>query len=308
MALNITIKKSGDSLTANELNQIVAAIQSLEQATPESIPEELATTGQPGFHIIDINNNIGLRYDANGLDAAKVSEHFKSLISTPASSNSKWSGKTVNVLGDSNTEFGRYTTSLQMLLQCTLNNYGVAGTRIASSSASDTDSFCARYSDMPACDAVLVMGGTNDWNQAWSESFGTFSDREKTTFCGALHYLFSGLIEKYPNAPIIICTIPHSKNEEYSHITPSQSVSDNGEGITLNHNGKTLDDYSEMIIRVARWYALPVIDIRHAFASGVITRYFSDDVHFNELGGGMIARYIAAHMEIIYDQFYKEIK
>lgn len=272
----------------------------------DNLSEELAATEQEGFFIADVSGNIVFKYDVDGFDAAKLSEHFKSLL--PAGSNSKWSGKTINVLGDSNTAFGRYTNPLSKLLQCTLNNYGVAGTRIASSSASDTDSFCVRYSSMPACDAVLVMGGTNDWNQAWSESFGTFSDREKTTFCGALHYLFSGLIEKYPNTPIVICTIPHNKNEEYSHITPSEHVSDNGEGITLNHNGKTLDDYSEMILRVARWYALPVIDIRHAFASGVVPRYFSDDVHFNDLGGGMIARYIAAHMEVIYDQYYKEIK
>lgn len=91
-------------------------------------------------------------------------------------------------------------------------------------------------------------------------------------------------------------------------MTPSQYISDNGEGITLNHNGKTLDNYSDMIIRVARWYGLPVIDVRHAFASGVLAQYFSDDVHFNEVGGSMIARYIAVEMEHIYDKFYKEIQ
>lgn len=121
-------------------------------------------------------------------------------------------------------------------------------------------------------------------------------------------FLYSGLVAKYPSKPIIVCTIPHNKNEEYAHMPPSQYISDNGEGITLNHNSKTLDDYSDMIIRVARWYGLPVIDVRHAFISGVITRYFSDDVHFNDLGGGMIARCIAVEMEQIYDKFYKEIQ
>lgn len=310
MALNIVIKKTGDKLTADELNKIVAAVQTLEQAEPGTMPDELLTTEQQGFFVVDSNNNVALKYDSDGFDVAKLSAHFKSLI--PLSyEKTKWNGKTINVLGDSNTAFGKYTSPLAKLLQCTLNNYGVAGTRIASSSssaASDTDSFCARYPDMAVCDAVLVMGGTNDWNQAWSEGFGTFSDRQKNTFCGALHYLFSGLIEKYPDIPIVICTIPHNKNEEYAHMTPSQYISDNGEGITLNHNNKTLDDYSDMIIRIARWYGLPVIDVRHAFASGVITQYFSDDVHLNDLGGGMIARYIAAHMEFIYDQYYKEIK
>ncbi|QUR46167.1 SGNH/GDSL hydrolase family protein [Bacteroides xylanisolvens] len=266
----------------------------------------VASTTEKGFFVCDSNGNIAFQYDSNGFDAAKLSIHFKSLLQINIGS--KWNGKTINVLGDSNTAFGKFTNPLSKLLECTLNNYGVAGTRIASSSASDTDSFCARYPDMAVCDAVLVMGGTNDWNQAWSEGFGTFSDRQKNTFCGALHYLFSGLIEKYPDIPIVICTIPHNKNEEYAHMTPSQYISDNGEGITLNHNSKTLDDYSDMIIRVARWYGLPVIDVRHAFVSGVITRYFSDDVHFNDLGGSMIARCIAVEMENIYDKFYKKIQ
>lgn len=267
----------------------------------------VASTTEKGFFVCDSNGNIAFRYDSNGFDAAELSTHFKSLLQINIGS--KWKGKTINVLGDSNTQFGKYTTPLAKLLQCTLNNYGVTGTRIASAAESNTDCFCVRYPSMDnVCDAVLVMGGTNDWNQAWSEPFGTFSDRTRYTFCGALHFLYSGLIEKYPNKPIIICTIPHNKNEAYSHMTPSQYISDNGEGITLNHNGKTLDNYSDMIIRVARWYGLPVIDVRHAFASGVLTQYFSDDVHFNEVGGSMIARCIAVEMEHIYDKFYKEIQ
>ena len=51
-----------------------------------------------------------------------------------------------------------------------------------------------------------------------------------------------------------------------------------------------------------------MIDVRHAFASGVLAQYFSDDVHFNEVGGSMIARCIAVEMEYIYDKFYKEIQ
>lgn len=301
-ALNKKVEKeNGKGLSTNDFdNEYKSKVDNMSFGG-------VASTTEKGFFVVDADGKIAFKYDAEGFDVAELSLHFKSLL--PGNSNSKWKGKTVNVLGDSNTQFGKYTTPLANLLQCTLNNYGVTGTRIASASEANTDCFCVRYPDMDnACDAVLVMGGTNDWNQAWSEPFGTFSDRTRYTFCGALHFLYSGLVAKYPSKPIIVCTIPHNKNEEYAHMPPSQYISDNGEGITLNHNSKTLDDYSDMIIRVARWYGLPVIDVRHAFISGVITRYFSDDVHFNDLGGGMIARCIAVEMEQIYDKFYKEIQ
>lgn len=99
----------------------------------------VASTTEKGFFVCDSNGNIAFRYDSNGFDAAELSTHFKSLLQINIGS--KWKGKTINVLGDSNTQFGKYTTPLAKLLQCTLNNYGVTGTRIASAAESNTDCF-----------------------------------------------------------------------------------------------------------------------------------------------------------------------
>lgn len=35
---------------------------------------------EDGWHLVDEQMNVALKYDADGLDAAKVSDHFKSLL------------------------------------------------------------------------------------------------------------------------------------------------------------------------------------------------------------------------------------
>lgn len=42
--------------------------------------KEVAKVSDNGFYIADSNDNVALKYDENGLDAAKVSEHLKSLL------------------------------------------------------------------------------------------------------------------------------------------------------------------------------------------------------------------------------------
>lgn len=42
--------------------------------------KEVAKVSDDGFYLTDSNDNVALKYDVNGLDAAKVSEHLKSLL------------------------------------------------------------------------------------------------------------------------------------------------------------------------------------------------------------------------------------
>lgn len=45
--------------------------------------EDIATflqVNEDGWHLVDEQMNVALKYDADGLDAAKVSDHFKSLL------------------------------------------------------------------------------------------------------------------------------------------------------------------------------------------------------------------------------------
>ena len=85
MSINIPTKSEGDKLTASEFNQVVNAIKTLEENisgggdTPTHT-DEIATTEEKGFFVVDSEKKIGMKYDANGLDVAKLSDHFKALL------------------------------------------------------------------------------------------------------------------------------------------------------------------------------------------------------------------------------------
>ena len=83
MPINIPSKKDGDKLTANEFNSLVNAVKTLEENSGGAgdIPTtDIPTTEDQGFFIVDKEKKIGMKYDTNGLDVAKLSDHFKSLL------------------------------------------------------------------------------------------------------------------------------------------------------------------------------------------------------------------------------------
>lgn len=88
-------------------------------------------------------------------------------------------------------------------------NYGIGGTRIARQSKQSAEErwdkdFCSRVSTMQnEADAVVVFGGTNDYGHGDAPT-GSMNDRTPDTFYGALHTLYSSLIEKYIGASIVV--------------------------------------------------------------------------------------------------------
>ncbi len=162
----------------------------------------------------------------------------------------------INFLGDSITQ-GSGTSSIEKcyvsLVKDALNlkearNYGVSGTRISRQDSGDfPEDFCRRAERMEDADAVVVFGGTNDYGHGISP-MGEFSDRTNYSFYGALHCLSQMLIRKYTGKPIIFMTPIHRKEE-----------ADGGEGAKQGNH--TLYDYVCAIKEVARYYAIPVLDL-----------------------------------------------
>lgn len=98
-------------------------------------------------------------------------------------------------------------------------NYGIGGTRIARQSKPSAEErwdndFCSRVSKMQRdADVIVVFGGTNDYGHG-DAPIGSTKDRTPDTFYGALHTLYSSLIEKYIGTPIVVITPLHRTNEE----------------------------------------------------------------------------------------------
>jgi lysophospholipase L1-like esterase len=201
----------------------------------------------------------------------------------------KLEGLKVNFLGDSITE-GAGTTGKDKIYHALLakkygfeaRNYGISGTRIARQKNDayppvDTE-FCTRYKTMDDdADLVVVFGGTNDFGHG-DAMFGHFTDRTNDTFYGACHVLMQGLIEKYPEARIVIMTPIHRDNED----------SDKGDG-TKPNGSLPLIDYVNAIKEVAQYYSLPVLDLWSV--SGlqpkvpvIKEKYCPDGLHPNDAG------------------------
>lgn len=212
-------------------------------------------------------------------------------------------GTKINFLGDSITE-GAGTSShdkmFTMLIECEYGaicqNYGIGGTRIARQKTPTEEKwdrdFISRVPEMDAdADIVVVFGGTNDFGHG-DAPMGTMSDRTPYTFYGALHCLYTALIEKYPDVPIVVLTPLH-------RITEDIPTGDNKPAPV-----GTLKEYVNIIREVAEYYSLPVLDLFKE--SGlqpkipvIQQKYVPDGLHPNDAGNEILAHKIARFLEML---------
>ncbi len=207
----------------------------------------------------------------------------------------KLEGLKINFLGDSITE-GHGTSGEDFTFWSLLKReaglakargYGIGGTRIARQKTPtdprwDLD-FCRRALEMDQdADVVVVFGGTNDFGHG-DAPLGNMSDRTPDTFYGACHTLYQSLIERYPDATIVVMTPLHRGNEDDPR----------GDG-HKTENLATLSEYVAIIKEVAAYYALPLLDL--FTLSGIQPKneilrqkYCPDALHPNDAGHKLIA-------------------
>ena len=108
------------------------------------------------------------------------------------------------------------------------------------------------------------------------------SDRTVWTYYGALHVLFTSLIEKYPTSSIVILTPLHREDEEVK--TPN------------------LKSFVDATRQVAEYYSLPVLDLWAT--SGIQPRipvmkatYMPDGVHPSDAGHAILANKLRSFLE-----------
>ena len=216
-------------------------------------------------------------------------------------------GKKINFLGDSITEGHgtsaaerQFTSLIAAQYGAVSRCYGIGGTRIArqhtpsANPRHDLD-FPSRVAEMDAdADLIAVFGGTNDFGHG-DAPIGTFDDRDPSTFCGACHFLMSGLIARYCGKPIVIVTPLHRLCEE--------DPEGDGTGRKLDVRA-VLADYRTILMETAGYYGLPVLDLyatsgmqpRHPVARA---RLMPDGLHPSDEGHAIIARRIGEFLKTL---------
>lgn len=204
----------------------------------------------------------------------------------------------INFLGDSITEgvgasepTKSYVSQVAKLTGADCRNYGIGGTRIArqqnpSEEARHDRDFCMRVDEMDEdADVVVVFGGTNDFGHG-DAPFGEFSDRTVNTYYGALHTLFTSLIEKYTTSKIVVLTPLHRLTEN----EPNPAT------------GLVLKNYVEALREVAEYYSLPLLDLYKE--SGIQPNvpiikftFMPDGLHPNDAGHKILAEKIVTFLK-----------
>ncbi len=205
----------------------------------------------------------------------------------------KLEGLKINFLGDSITEGCNASKPEKIYWRlfeqdgATVRGYGIGGTRIARQHTPSNETwdryFGSRVDDMdPDADVIVVFGGTNDYGHG-DAPLGSMEDRTEDTFYGALHMLYQSLLSRYPDAEIIVMTPIHYCEEH---------VRFNGLGVPVRG---CLEDYVNIIMEVAAYYAIPVLDLYRL--SGIQPaeemlrkRYAPDGLHPNDAGHERIYR------------------
>ena len=206
-------------------------------------------------------------------------------------------GLKINFLGDSITEGHgcssvekQFTSLIAAQYGAVTRCYGIGGTRLAKQTKPSDNprhdlDFPSRVAEMdPDADLIVVFGGTNDFGHG-DAPFGEFSDRTADTFCGALHVLYTALLEKYPDKQIMVMTPLHRSSENIP-----------------NMHGKVLAEYVDMIRKAAEYYSLPLLDLWAV--SGIQPavpvmkeKYMPDGLHPNDAGHVLLTNKIAKFIE-----------
>ena len=193
--------------------------------------------------------------------------------------------KTFYFLGDSIT-YGACASDLKYNYPSTFHrlnpqigelvNYAVQGWLVSSNMVPCVDTMGDE------ADAVILKGGINDFNT--NLPLGNYGDTTCDTFYGALDTIMKKLSKKYLDKYLLVMT-PLKTNPSYGHY----------------HNGGSLDDFCNAIIKVAGKYAIPVLDLNKV--SGINSEEFSmgyytaDGLHPTDKGYERIANLLSAEVK-----------
>ncbi|WP_159515817.1 SGNH/GDSL hydrolase family protein [Acinetobacter sp. 18QD2AZ41W] len=152
-------------------------------------------------------------------------------------------------------------------------------------------------------DYITIFMGTNDFGvindnrNAANKPYpmGEFLSLTNLTVSGAINTTLTNIFNAFPNAKVAIITpLPRG--------TLAVNRPNYGENPTPNVDDVSLEDIANELIRYAKHYSLPVLDLYHhsnfkAFSTAFQNTYMTDGVHPNDAGHAIIGQKVLKFME-----------
>lgn len=222
-----------------------------------------------------------------------LTKNVKAVMTGEYFGKSAYQDKKITFLGDSitagvgsgdNFADKKYSTVLSTALGATENNMGISGTVLCTGH----ESRASRLNDVAKIpldsEAVVIMLGTNDFDQAKAgfAELGKMGDLDTKTIYGAMDALCKSLKERFSET-----------NTRIYLFTPIGRKSEDAESVKCA-NGYTLRDLSKAYLEVCKKYEIPCFDLN--LESGLTDSDFANTLHPNEAGSIKIASYMQSKL------------
>ena len=242
------------------------------------------------YTLNDIYNYIGKNIMSEDIVVARAKEADSSDYTDNICG--AWAGKKIITYGDSITSNGGWQNYIEKHFDCTVINKGIGGTSVTDNGTQSP--FCSptRVATLDAdADAVIIMGGSNDWVQNRNIGDLTYNDGwNENEFMGALASTLYQIQNRCPNAILFVASPLGGR---------LQTAGVNQPMPTENNNGLTLCDFTKASKEVADEFGIAYIPINEASGINVWNgaTYLADVVHPNDLGKAKIAATMISALE-----------
>lgn len=224
----------------------------------------------------------------------------------------QWNGKswvalgtsitdTKNTLAPDGTTTGKFVPYLAALSGLVVTDKGVAGSVVGGHILY----YAGHTAETATADIITIEGGVNDWAGSrplgqvgdtvpylveWSSPVWNNGGSSEGTFAGACHQAIKTAMDNSPKAVVVVIT-----DNTGQHIA---STGQHCEREHQNSLGLRQKDYTDMLIAVANYMGVPVINAgQKSMINQDNPEYLIDQIHQTELGGEQFANVIWSELK-----------
>ncbi len=171
-------------------------------------------------------------------------------------------------------------------LNATVLNYGLSGGAWAENTVQQDAASAivnrVQTEDVSASADVIIISSMNDFKLASPLGSPLPTNKDKTTFYGAMRLTYERLAAKYPGKKILL-VLPQKRYDE-----------------TVNYGGGSYYHYLKAQVEVANEYGIPIVDLYNNMpgvkGTAFYNTYMLNDTHWSAAGNDRVAELVAREL------------